>query len=115
MAPPNKERELTAKSIALFGKKMAKFAPLISAAHLKRYVRPHVTAHLGMLRIGWRRRHLREIFGQLLRIPGGDDRIRYRSRTAWQYRGSRISAFRSLPVPKDLKDLLVLDRRSRLN
>ena len=35
------------------------------------YARPHVMTHLGMLRIGWRRRDLREIFGQLLRTPGG--------------------------------------------
>jgi hypothetical protein len=43
-------------------------------AHLERahvlgqwYVRSHLTAHLGMLRIGWRRRDVREIIGQLLR------------------------------------------------
>ncbi len=35
------------------------------------HVGPHVLAHLGMLRIGWRRRDLREVFGQLLRIPRG--------------------------------------------
>jgi len=47
-------------------------------AHLERahvlgqwYVKPHVMTHLGVLRVGWRRRDLREIFGQLLRIPGG--------------------------------------------
>ena len=47
-------------------------------AHLERahvlgqwYVRTHVISHWGMLRIGWRRRDLREILGQLIRIPGG--------------------------------------------
>ncbi len=46
-------------------------------AHLERahvlgqwYVRSHLISHVGMLRIGWRRRDLREIFGQLVRIPG---------------------------------------------
>lgn len=79
------------------------------------YVRPHVTAHLGMLRIGWRRRDLREIFGQLLRIPGGMIGSAIGRVPRGNTGGSRISAFRSLPVPQDLKELLVLDRRSRLN
>ena len=79
------------------------------------YVKPHVLTHLGMLRIGWRRRDLREIFGQLLRIPGGMIGSAIGRVPRGNTGGSRISAFQSLAIPPDLKELLALDRRSRLN
>lgn len=90
-------------------------------AHLERahvlgqwYVRSHLIAHLGMLRIGWRRRDLREIFGQLIRIPGGMIGSAIRRVPRGDTGGANVSAFRPLPIPPDLRGLLVLDRRSRL-
>ena len=69
-------------------------------AHLERahvlgqwYVRPHLIAHLGMLRIGWRRRDLREILGQLLRIPGGAIGSAMGRVPRGNTGGSRVSAF----------------------
>ncbi len=79
------------------------------------YVKPHLITHLGMLHIGWRRRDLHEIFGQLLRIPGGMIGSAIGRVPRGNTGGSRISAFQSLPIPPDLKELLVLDRHSRLN
>ena len=91
-------------------------------AHLERahvlgqwYVGSHLVAHLGMLRIGWRRRDLREIFGQLIRIPGGMIGSVIGRVPRGNTGGANVSALRQMPIPPDLRDLLVLDRRSRLN
>ena len=91
-------------------------------AHLERahvlgqwYVRPHLITHWGMLRIGWRRRDVREILGQLMRIPGGMIGSAIGRVPRGNTGGSRVSAFQPLPIPPDLKELLVLDRRSRFD
>lgn len=93
---------------------------LVSAfMHLERahvlgqwHVGPHVLAHLGMLRIGWRRRDLREIVGQLLRIPGGAIGSAMGRVPRGNTGGARVSAFRKMPIPPDLRELLQLDQRS---
>ncbi len=79
------------------------------------YVRSHLIAHLGMLRIGWRRRDVREIIGQLMRIPGGMIGSAIGRVPRGNTGGARVSAFQPLPIPPDLKELLVLDRRSRFD
>lgn len=79
------------------------------------YVRPHLIAHLGMLRIGWRLRDVREIVGQVIRIPGGVIGSAIGRVPRGNTGGSRVSAFQSLPIPPDLKELLALDRRSRFD
>ena len=91
-------------------------------AHLERahvlgqwYVRSHVIAHLGMLRIGWRRRDVREIVGQLIRIPGGMIGSAIGRVPRGNTGGARVSTFQPLPIPPDLKEILVLDRRSRFD
>ncbi len=91
-------------------------------AHLERahvlgqwYVKTHAITHLHMLRIGWRRRDLREILGQLLRIPGGMIGSAIGRVPRGNTGGANVGAMRPLPVPPDLRELLVLDRRSRLD
>lgn len=91
-------------------------------AHLERahvlgqwYPGTHVLAHLGMLRIGWRRRDVREIIGQLLRIPGGAIGSALGRVPRGNTGGARIGALRELPIPPDLRQLLMLDERSRLD
>lgn len=76
------------------------------------HVRPHVLAHLGMLRIGWRQRDWREILGQLLRIPGAVIGTAIGRVPRGNTGGSRVSAFREMPIPPDLRNLLRLDPRS---
>jgi hypothetical protein len=76
------------------------------------HVGPHVLAHLGMVRIGWRRRDLREVVGQLLRIPGGAIGSAMGRVPRGNTGGSRLSAFRKMPIPPDLRDLLRLNDRS---
>ena len=87
----------------------AAFAHL-ERAHIlsQRFTWAHVRTHLFMLGIGWQRRDARELLGQLSRtlaaavfsrlwIPEGNTG------------GANVSAFRSMPVPADLR--AVLDSR----
>ena len=65
----------------------------------------HAQAHAGMLAVGIVRRDLREIAGQLLRIPAALTKSRL-----WVPRGNtggaNVSAFRPMPVPDDLAALI---------
>ena len=90
-------------------------------AHLERahvlgqwYVGTHVRSHLGMLRIGWRRRDPREIAGQLMRLLGGSIGSAIGRVPRGNTGGANVSALQTMPIPPDLRELLVLDRRSRL-
>lgn len=90
-------------------------------AHLERahvlgqwYAGTHARAHLGMLRIGWRRRDAREILGQLIRIPGGIIGSALGRVPRGNTGGANVSAFREMPIASDLTKLLRLDGRSRL-
>lgn len=70
-----------------------------------RFVR-HWTVHVWMFRVGWRRRDVGEVAGQLLRLvltPLGHLTGRL---PAGNTGGSNVSAFASLPVPPDLQLLL---------
>ena len=79
----------------------------LERAHIlgQRHTWAHAHAHLRMLRIGLRRRDLREVLGQLLRIPAALTKSRI-----WVPRGntggSNVSAFKPMPVPVDLKPYL---------
>ena len=79
------------------------------------YVGAHTRAHLGMLRVGWRRRDAREILGQLLRIPGAILGSAVGRVPRGNTGGSNVSAFLEMPIAPDLRELLLLDRRSRLD
>ena len=79
------------------------------------YVRTHTAAHVGLLRVAWRRRDLREIVGQLLRLPGGMLGSALGRVPRGNTGGANVSAFREMPIPPDLRSLLALDSRSRLD
>jgi hypothetical protein len=78
------------------------------------YVRAHTLAHVGMLRVGWRRRDLGEIAGQLFRIPGGALGSALGRVPRGNTGGANVSALREMPIPPELEDILRLDKRSRL-
>jgi Protein of unknown function (DUF3703) len=76
-------------------------------AHIlsQKYTVPHIRSHLGMLRVGYSRKDMREIFGQCIRVfaalifskiwvPIGNTG------------GANVSALKPMPVPDDLKRLL---------
>lgn len=85
----------------------AAFAQL-ERAHIlgQRYLWPHLVTHAHMLRLGWRRRDLREIAGQLLRLgatlPGWLSGWVPKGNTG----GANVSALKPMPIPADLLPLL---------
>ena len=80
----------------------------LERAHIlgQRYLIPHIHTHLLMLRIGFKQRDIREIFGQLLRvfatIPGYILGWVPKGNTG----GSNVSALKPMPLPDDLVQLL---------
>jgi hypothetical protein len=106
------EAELkTAREAAAAGDERAAWSRL-ERAHIlgQRSTRAHVRAHVQMLRLAWQRKDSREIFGQLTRIAGASlfSRIWIPEGNTG---GSNVSAFRSMPVPKDLRRLLDTESR----
>jgi Protein of unknown function (DUF3703) len=70
----------------------------------------HVRAHRWMLKVGWRRRDLTEIVGQVVRILGALSFSRI-----WvpvgNTGGAHVPPFRSMPIPEEFQPLLT--RRGR--
>ena len=70
------------------------------------YLETHVIVHLWLLRVGVRRRDVREVIGQLARlvlVPFGHLTGRL---PAGNTGGSNVSAFQPMPIPADLQLLL---------
>ena len=80
----------------------------LERAHViaQRYTLQHAWTHCLMLAYGWRRRDVREIGGQLLRLPAA-----LLMSKIWvppgNTGGANVSAVQPMPVPDDLKNLLV--------
>lgn len=79
----------------------------LERAHIigQRNILAHTSAHLGMLRIGWQRLDLREVIGQLLRVPAALTKTLIWV-PAGNTGGANVSAFKPMPVPDDLKPFL---------
>lgn len=79
----------------------------LEAAHVlgQRSTRLHVRAHAEMLGMSWRSGHTRELLGQVVRIMAAALITRI-----WVPQGntggSNVSAFRAMPIPDDLRELL---------
>lgn len=84
----------------------------LERAHIlgQRHTWRHVESHVWMLRVGWAERSVKEIVGQLLRIPAALLFSRL-----WvpvgNTGGANVSAFRPMPVPTDLQPLLQKSRQ----
>jgi Protein of unknown function (DUF3703) len=72
----------------------------------------HVRAHVGMLRIGWMRRDIREVAGQLTRIVAAAvfSRIWVPSGNTG---GANVPAMRPMPIPDELRAILSRDASPR--
>lgn len=66
---------------------------------------PHNWTHWMMLRIGWRRRDVREIRGQVLRLAAGGALSWLGWLPAGNTGGADVSPTRPMPLPEDLARL----------
>ena len=66
----------------------------------------HTRVHWLMLKIGWKRRDLREVFGQILRIVGASTKTPFGIYPTGNTGGANISAFKKMPISEDLQVIL---------
>jgi hypothetical protein len=66
----------------------------------------HVRVHFLMLEIGWKRRDLREIFGQLLRVAGASALTPFGIYPIGNTGGANVSPFEPMPIAEDLQAIL---------
>jgi hypothetical protein len=77
-------------------------------AHIlsQKYTLPHIRSHLGMLHVGYLRNDLREIFGQCVRVVAA-----LIFSKLWvpigNTGGANVSAMKPMPIPEDLRLLLL--------
>jgi hypothetical protein len=70
------------------------------------YAGPHVRVHAGMLRVGWRRRALGELLGQLIRVLAAGPASFIGHYPRGNTGGTNVHPLRSMPIPPDLEALL---------
>jgi hypothetical protein len=80
----------------------------LERAHIlgQQYVASHVGTHLAMLRIGLQRRDLREIVGQLVRLPAAALGSALGVAPGGNTGGANVGIFTRMEIPPDLKALL---------
>ncbi len=88
----------------------------LERAHIlgQQYVVPHVRTHVEMLHIGWLRRDVREIVGQIVRLPAAAIGSALGIPPGGNTGGANVGFFERMEIPPDLKALLQQGgRRSR--
>ncbi|RKQ69336.1 uncharacterized protein DUF3703 [Litorimonas taeanensis] len=80
----------------------------LERAHIlgQRYFWPHLQTHLWMFRFGLKRRDVKEITGQSLRILAVFPAALFNWVPEGNTGGANISAIKTLPIPTDLQKLL---------
>jgi hypothetical protein len=66
----------------------------------------HTRVHGLMLKIGWKTKDWREIFGQLFRIAGASTKTPFGIYPTGNTGGANVSPFKPMPVPDDLQTIL---------
>lgn len=66
----------------------------------------HTRIHWRMLKLGWKKKDFREIFGQLLRIIGASTKTPFGIYPTGNTGGSNVWFFRRMPIAEDLKQIL---------
>lgn len=96
---------------------MAKYEYASAFNHLERahilgqsYVIPHTRTHILMLIVGIKTRNIKEIWGQLIRIPAGIIGSTVGILPHGNTGGANVSALLKMEIPNDLKELLDLDK-----
>ena len=66
----------------------------------------HTRIHLRMLKVGWKRGDVREVFGQIIRIIGAATKTPLGIYPKGNTGGSDVYFFKSMPIPEDLQAIL---------
>jgi hypothetical protein len=66
----------------------------------------HTRVHWLMLKIGWKNRDWREIFGQMFRIVGASTKTPLGIYPTGNTGGANVSPFKPLPIPDDLQKII---------
>jgi hypothetical protein len=101
------ERELAAAAERYSGHDLEQAFFHLERAHIlgQAFTLPHAKAHWWMLKVGWRRRDLIEITGQVARIVGA-------TLFTWIWipvgntGGVHVPPFKSMPIPEEFQELL---------
>jgi hypothetical protein len=107
------EQEIKAATQQYDGNHLDKAYYHLERAHIlgQSFTIPHMRAHWGMLKVGWRRRDVVEITGQVARILGA-----FLFSRIWvpvgNTGGARVPPFASMPLPEEFQALLKRDRRT---
>jgi len=72
----------------------------------------HTRVHWRMLKVGWKRWDVQEVFGQILRIIGAVTKTAFGIYPKGNTGGADVYFFRPMPIPEDLQAIL---DRSRTN
>lgn len=107
---PYVDREIESSHLAESQGELRKAFRHLERAHVmgQSSTAQHVRVHCHMLRWGWRRRDIREVLGQLLRIAGAATKTVFGLVPVGNTGGANISPFRRLPVDPDLS--VIIDR-----
>lgn len=66
----------------------------------------HTRIHFLMLKIGWKTKDLREIFGQIFRIIGAFTKTPFGIYPTGNTGGANVSPFKRMPISDDLQTML---------
>lgn len=66
----------------------------------------HTRVHWLMLKIGWRKRDIREIFGQIIRIIGASTKTPFGIYPTGNTGGANVWFFKPMPIPDDLERMI---------
>lgn len=66
----------------------------------------HTRVHWLMLKIGWRKRDVKEVFGQIIRIIGASTKTPFGIYPSGNTGGANVWFFKPMPVPPDLREII---------
>ncbi len=66
----------------------------------------HTRVHWLMLKIGWKKRDIREIFGQIVRIIGASTKTPFGIYPTGNTGGANVWFFKPMPIPDDLERMI---------
>lgn len=66
----------------------------------------HTRVHWLMLKIGWRKRDFKEVFGQIIRLIGAATKTPFGIYPTGNTGGANVWFFKPMPIPKDLRNII---------